>query len=174
MLLKPGALNYTPAQAPKAGIVCEHPLCENKTMSPNAPRQHPASNLKEFLSRHAVSIGLLIVCGLWMWQSLMPRELFATEEDRQQVLLSVGADPSTRLIILVTDWCPACKQLEHELAERKVPHVRLDAEKDPIGQALFRRVYGVTGSNSIPKIILDRNIVSRPTLFLKLSGETER
>ena len=147
----------------------QHPTFKNKTMSPELPQRSPMSKLADLLYRNGVLIAMIVVCGLWIWQSLTPQELFATEEERRQVLLSVGAEPSTRLITLGTEWCPACKQLDLELNERGIRHLRLDVEKDPAGEALFRKVYAATGSNSIPKIILDRNIVSRPTLFLELS-----
>ena len=102
---------------------------------------------------------------------MTPRQLFVTEEERVQFLTSAGASPSIRIITLGTEWCPACKQLEHRLATDNVPHLALDIEKDAAAGALFRRVADITGSNSVPKIILDKNIVSQPKLFVELAGK---
>lgn len=129
----------------------------------------PSSKFAEFISRHSLTVIIIAVVGIWIWQSFIPQQLFATEDERVQFLASVGAPPSTRIITLVTEWCPACKSLDHELTERGIAHVRLDVEKDSAGGELFRRVYAITASNSIPKIILDKDIVSRPQLFLELA-----
>ncbi len=137
------------------------------TPSPSNPS--PSSKLIEILSRHGLLIAMAVGISIWIWQSLTPQQLFATEEERIQFLASVGAPPSTRIITLVTEWCPACKSLDHNLKERGIPHVRLDVENDPKGEELFRKVYRITSSNSIPKIILDKDIVSQPKLFLELA-----
>jgi glutaredoxin len=136
------------------------------TPPPSSPGT--SSPLAEFVSRYGVLILVIIVGAIWLRQMLIPQELFASEDARVQFLASVGAPPSTRIITLVTEWCPACKQLDHTLSEEGIPHVRLDIEREPAGRELFQKVYEITGSNSIPKIILDRNIVSRPKLFLEL------
>lgn len=135
--------------------------------------QRPPSKLAEFFVRYGVLLAALVAISVWSWQSLTPQPLFATEDERVQFLASVGAPPSTRIITLVTEWCPACKSLDHNLEERKIPHVRLDIERDPAGAALFQKVYGITSSNSIPKIILDKDIVSQPKLFLELAKGQE-
>jgi glutaredoxin len=130
------------------------------------PAQRPRSKLLEFISRHTLLLAMLCLVGVWTWQSLTPQQLFATEEARVEFLKSVGEPPSTRIITLVTEWCPACKQLEHQLTEDNIPHLALDIEHNPVGAELFKKVYAVTKSNSIPQIILDRDIVSRAKLFL--------
>lgn len=139
-------------------------------MSTSSPStQRPSSKFAELLSRHGILIAIIVAISIWLWQSLTPQQLFATEDERVQFLASVGAPPSTRIITLGTEWCPACKSLDHTLKEREIPYVRLDVENDPKGEELFRRVYGITSSNSIPKIILDKDIVSQPKLFLELA-----
>ena len=100
---------------------------------------------------------------------MTPRRLFATQDARAQFLSSMGAPSSNRIITLGTEWCPACKQLEYRLTTDNIPHLALDVEKNPAGGALFRRAVEVTGSNSVPKIILDRDIVTQPKLFLELA-----
>ena len=131
--------------------------------------QRTPSKIVDLLSRHGLLIAMAIALSIWIWQSLTPQQLFATEEERVQFLASVGAPPSTRIITLGTEWCPACESLDHNLKERGIPHVRLDVETDPKGEELFRRVYKITSSNSIPKIILDKDIVSQPKLFWELA-----
>jgi glutaredoxin len=127
-----------------------------------------------FIYRNGVFILALIVLALWGWRAMTPRQLFATDEERVQFLSSVGSSPSIRIITLGTEWCPACKQLEHQLTSDNVPHLALDVEHDAAGRDLFRRVAEITGSNSIPTIILDKDIVSRPKLFMELAGDERR
>jgi len=146
---------------------------ESITMStfPTRYKQGPSAPRRciECIQRNAVLILLTIFLALWGWRAMTPRQLFVTEEERVQFLTSAGASPSIRIITLGTEWCPACKQLEHKLTTDNVPHLALDVEKDAAAGALFRRVADLTGSNSVPKIILDKNIVSQPKLFLELA-----
>jgi len=138
----------------------------------HAPQKHDTTirnKAIEFIYRNAVIILLVIFVLMWGWRTMIPQQIFATEDERVQFLSSVGAPPSIRIIILGTEWCPACKQLEHKLSTDNVPHVALDVERDPNAGTLFRRAADVTGSNSVPKIILDRDIVSQPKLFLELA-----
>jgi glutaredoxin len=128
-----------------------------------------ANAASQFIHRNAVLILVTLFIGVWGWNVMTPRRLFATEGERAQFLSSVGAPSSIRIITLGTEWCPACKQLEHKLSTDNVPHITLDVEKNPAGGALFRRAVEVTGSNSVPKIILDRDIVTQPKLFLELA-----
>jgi glutaredoxin len=137
----------------------------------NSSLAHGIRRILGLIYRNAVLILIVIVLSLWGWRALTPRQLFATEEQRVQFLSSVGASPSIRIITLGTEWCPACKQLEHHLTSDNVPHLALDVENDAAGRDLFRRVAEITGSNSIPKIILDKDIVSRPKLFMELAND---
>lgn len=141
----------------------------------NTRRTHGGSALSkgiEFLNRNAVLVFLAIFFAMWAWRAMTPQQLFATEDERIQFLSSAGAPPSIRVITLGTEWCPACKQLELQLTADNVPHLALDIEKNPIAGALFRRAADVTGSNGVPKIILDKDIVSQPKLFLELAKGT--
>ncbi len=140
----------------------------------NSTLGHVIHKALGLLYRNAVFILALLVLALWGWRAMTPQELFANEEERVQFLSSVGAPPSIRIITLGTEWCPACKQLEHQLTSDNVPHLALDVEHDAAGRELFRRVAEITGSNSIPKIILDKNIVSRPKLFMELTVDEGR
>lgn len=141
------------------------------TPSQKSPRGHVIHNVLGLIYRNGVFILALIALALWGWRAMTPRQLFATDEERVQFLSSVGSPPSIRIITLGTEWCPACKQLEHQLTSDNVPHLALDVEHDAAGRDLFRRVAEITGSNSIPKVILDKDIVSRPKLFMELAGD---
>lgn len=144
------------------------------TSTRNSPLGHALNKMLGLIYRNAVFILALFVLALWGWRAMTPQQLFATEEERVQFLSSAGAPPSIRIITLGTEWCPACKQLEHHLTSDNVPHFALDIEHDAAGRDLFRRVAEITGSNSIPKIILDKDIVSRPKLFMELAGDEGR
>lgn len=140
----------------------------------NSPLEHVINKILRFTYRNAVFILAIIFIAVWGWRAMTPQQLFATEEERLQFLSSVGAPPSIRIITLGTEWCPACKQLEHQLTSDNIPHLALDVEQDAAGRDIFRRVAEITGSNSIPKIILDKDIVSRPKLFMELAGDEGR
>jgi glutaredoxin len=98
-------------------------------------------------------------------RSLLPTEIFASEGERVKFLATIGEPESTRIIALVTDWCPACRSLESDLGDRHIKYARLDIENNPHGRELFKRVSAATGSNTIPKVILDRNVVARGQLL---------
>ena len=106
---------------------------------------------------------------MWAWQAMTPQQLFATDEERVRFLSAAGIPSSIRIITLGTEWCPACKQLELHLTTDNIPHLALDVEKNPAAGELFRRAAEITGSNSVPKIILDKDIVSQPKLFVELA-----
>jgi len=127
------------------------------------------SKLASLLTRHSLLIAVICLVGIWTWQALTPQQLFATEEERVKFLTSIGMSPSIRIITLVTEWCPACKGLEHQLTEKHIPHLVLDVEHSAVGSDLFRKVYAVTKTNAIPQIILDKDIVGRSRLFLELA-----
>lgn len=130
------------------------------------------SRLIEFIRRNTVTILLVLLVMMWGWRAVTTKQLFATEEERARFLSAAGAPPSTRIITLGTEWCPACKQLEHKLTTDNIPHLALDVEQSPSAGMLFRRAAEITGSNSVPKIVLDKDIVSQPKLFLELAMGT--
>lgn len=143
-------------------------------LTPKAPHSSDRSAWSrsiDFLHRNLAPILVVIFFAMWGWRAMTPRQLFATEEERARFLSSVGAPPSIRVITLGTEWCPACKQLEHQLTTDNIPHLALDVENNPIAGDLFRRAAEITGSNSVPKIILDKDVVSQPKLFLELARE---
>lgn len=122
----------------------------------------------DLLVRVGPWVAIVLAIALYIGQSFTPIEVFATEGERREFLSSVGASESTRIIALVTEWCPACKSLEHNLQAKGVEFVRIDIERHDAGRRLFRRVFELTGSNSIPKVILDRNLVSQMRMYEEL------
>jgi len=124
------------------------------------------SRASDLLYRYGVYAIAATFLGVSIVRSLTPIEIFASEAERQNFLSSIGEADPTRIIALVTEWCPACRNLESELNDRHIKYARLDIEKDRHGRELFDRVYAATGSNTIPKVILDRNVVARAQLFL--------
>lgn len=140
-----------------------------------APPSNTASLWIERIQRNAVPIVLAIFALVWGWRTMSPKQLFVTDQERAQFLTAAGVSPSIRIITLGAEWCPACKQLENKLTTDNIPHLALDLEKNPAARDLFRRAQEVTGSNSIPKIILDKDVVSPAKLFVELArGDVER
>jgi glutaredoxin len=141
---------------------------------PSLPNRKPKTafqRIGQFLSRFGPWIAIALAFGIYISRSFTPIEVFATEGARREFLERVGAAPSTRIIALVTEWCPACKSLEHNLRSNGVDFVKIDIESSDDGRKLFHEVYELTGSNSIPKVILDRNLVSQGRLYMELSKE---
>jgi len=128
-----------------------------------APPLHRAG---ELVYRYGIYAFVAVALAFSAGRALIPTEIFASEGERVKFLATIGEPESTRIIALVTDWCPACRGLEQTLVERRIKYARLDIEKDQHGRDLFERVYAATGSNTIPKIILDRSVVSRAQLFV--------
>jgi glutaredoxin len=138
---------------------------------PNLPRRNPETafqKTRRLLGSFAPWLAIGAAVYLYIAQSFTPIEVFTTEGQRREFLERVSAPHSTRVIALVTDWCPACKSLEHNLQSQGVEFVRLDIEKNEQGRRLYQRVFELTGSNSIPKVILDRNLVSQGRLYAEL------
>jgi glutaredoxin len=123
----------------------------------------------EFLHRNTVPILFAIFIAMWGWRAMTPKQLFATEEERARVLSAAGAPSSTRIIVLGTEWCPACTQLKYKLTTDNIPHLALDVENNPAAGELFRRAVEIDGSRSVPKIVFDKDIVSQPKLFMELA-----
>lgn len=102
---------------------------------------------------------LLVIVGAIVWiflYSSLPKDVFATEDERRNFVISVGENPEKRVIALVTSWCPACKAMEGYLQQSGIPFVRLDIEQSPIGRRLYDRSVELTGARGIPQVIVDR------------------
>lgn len=136
---------------------------------PSRAPETPFQKAAAFASSFGPWVLLTVLVSIYIWRSVAPVEIFSTEGERRAFLEAVGAPPSTRIIALVTDWCPACKALEQNLSSNGTEFVRLNIERSNEGRRLFQRSYELTGENSIPKIILDRNIVSQGQLYLELA-----
>lgn len=135
------------------------------TEPPRRRKELPRARAVEFLNRYGMYIVVASVLAFSAGRSLLPTEIFASEGERVKFLATIGEPESTRIIALVTDWCPACRSLESDLNDRHITYARLDIENNPHGRELFKRVSAATGSNTIPKVILDRNVVARGQLL---------
>ena len=143
-------------------------------LPPRLPSRVPKTalqNIRPILLRFGPWIAIALAISIYASRSFTPIEVFATEGVRREFLERVGAAPSTRIIALVTEWCPACKSLEQNLRSKGVDFVKIDIESNNDGRKLFHEVYEITGSNSIPKVILDRNLISQGRLYMELSKE---
>jgi glutaredoxin len=105
---------------------------------------------------HVVIAGAIV---FYIWSSMQPQILFANENERVSFFQSLGATPSSRVVVLVTEWCPACKALEANLKAEGLPFIRVDVENSRPGLELFKKAADVSGSNAIPKVIVDRRLV---------------
>lgn len=102
-----------------------------------------------------------IVGICWIgFNSVRSKFVFASEVERRQVVESFGYNPSTRVILLVTSWCPACHALEEALQGSNVPFMRLDIEESETALALYEKAADLSGSRGIPLVIIDRKIAS--------------
>lgn len=149
-------------------MIYPHPVVEEKKQTPSSANSLPPPS--SGARRYAIIFIAAVVVLVWLVNTLTPREVFPSDSERNEFLSSIGEPSTTRIIALVTEWCPACKQLERMLEKDDIPFARLDIEKDPKGAALFKKIATETGSNSIPKIILDRHVVSRGQLLIELHG----
>lgn len=105
---------------------------------------------------------IVVVVGAIVWvilQSSLPKDVFASEEERRLFISSVGEDPNTRVIALVTSWCPACKAMESSLHQSGIRFVRLDIEQSPPGRRLYDRSVELTGARGIPQVVVDKTWV---------------
>ena len=127
-----------------------------------APPLHRAG---ELVYRYGIYAFVAVALAFSAGRALIPTDIFASEGERVKFLATIGEPESTRIIALVTDWCPACRSLESDLNDRHITYARLDIENNPHGRELFKRVSAATGSNTIPKVILDRNVVARGQLL---------
>ncbi len=91
-----------------------------------------------------------------------PRQLFDSLQERQAFFRSVG-QPETRVLVLVTEWCPACKSLEAALSREEIPFTRIDVEQSQPGARLFMKAAQRTSSQGVPKVVVDDYVI-RPSV----------
>jgi glutaredoxin len=110
--------------------------------------------------------GLLVVgIGVALFVLLDSQEnqkIFDSENERASFFRSVSYQP-TRVLVLVTEWCGACKSLEASLTAGGITYTRIDIEQSNLGAQLFLKAAERTRSRGVPKVIVDDNLV-RPSL----------
>jgi glutaredoxin len=99
---------------------------------------------------------LLFAAAYLIWSSYSPKYVFRSDEERVKFFAEVREDPSKRVVLMVTDWCPACRNLEGLLQKRAVPYVRLNIEQSVPGRRLYDSLVQKTGQRSIPQVVVDR------------------
>jgi len=90
------------------------------------------------------------------------QKLFDSESERVSFFRSVNYQP-TRVLVLVTDWCGACKSLEASLTSGGITYTRIDIEQIQPGAQLFLKAAQRSRSRGVPKVIVDDTLV-RPSL----------
>jgi glutaredoxin len=119
--------------------------------------------IAEWLHRYGliiVGISALIFFTLDISTS---KQLFDSSGERATFFRSV-AKSETRVLLLVTEWCPACKSLESDLAAEQISFTRIDVEQSQPGASLFAKAAQRTGSQGVPKVIVDDNLI-RPSVY---------
>jgi glutaredoxin len=122
---------------------------------------------------------IAVVVGAIGWilvQSSLPKDVFASEDERRSFVSSVGEDPEKRVIALVTSWCPACKAMEGSLIQSQIPYIRLDIEQSLLGRRLYDRSVELTGARGIPQVVVDRTWIghSFPSVVAALNKNPKK
>lgn len=92
-------------------------------------------------------------------------DVFASDTERRQFDARIGNHAHVPTLLLVTEWCPARKSLQHELDSQHMPYVALDVEHDQAGGELFSRCVSGGASQSIPKVIYGLQMIPPSKLF---------
>ncbi len=58
----------------------------------------------------------------------------------------------TGVTVYMASWCPACKSLERDLRDRRIPFGEIDIEQNP---RAFERARAATGESVIPQTSVD-------------------
>lgn len=119
----------------------------------------PTKKLAEALHNASKRLIPAIIVVATLFFLFRPVYVFKSDSERKDYLRSIGARTDIRVIILTTEWCPACKQLEGQLTAEGVEFLKLDIERTGAGRELFKKVADQTLSTSIPKVIIDNKVV---------------
>ncbi len=122
-------------------------------------RQRFGDTLFEWIHRYLFHVVIAGAVLFYVVSSMRPQILFTSEGERIDFVRSIGVMQPSRVIVLVTEWCPACKSLEAGLRAQGLSFIRVDIEKSLAGRELFSKAADISGSNAIPKVIVDRNLV---------------
>jgi len=94
-----------------------------------------------------------------------PIEVFASDAALQRFKIEAGIPQHHKIVLLVTEWCPACKSLQSTLAGRGVPFSLLDVESSSQGRHLYATCLAKGAQHSVPKVIYEREMISQADLF---------
>ncbi len=97
-----------------------------------------------------------------------PVEVFSSDEELHRFKVEAGIPYERKIILLVTEWCPACKALEHSLNERGTKFSVLDVETSVMGSKLYSVCLSKGAPQSVPKVIYEREMISQSDLFKRL------
>jgi glutaredoxin len=128
----------------------------------------------DLLHRYGLILVGLAVLTFFLVDRLTPQQLFDSPAERQSFFRAAG-QADTRVLVLVTEWCPACKALEAALTEEQIPFTRIDVENSQPGAQLFAKAAQRTRSQGVPKLVVDNHLI-RPSVSavreaLKSPGE---
>lgn len=114
------------------------------------------------LHRYGLILVGVAVLAFFLVDRFTPRKLFDSTEERQAFFRSVEQG-ETRVLVLVTEWCPACKGLEADLSREEIPFTRIDVEQSQPGARLFMKAAQRTNSQGVPKLVVDDYVI-RPSV----------
>jgi glutaredoxin len=121
---------------------------------------------------HRYSVGIVLTTGLVfnVYEAMYPSPVFSSRAERRAFFESIRA-PESRVITFVTSWCAACRHLEEQLIEEKIPYTKVDIEAQSAARELFDRMSTLSGSRGIPKVVVDDNLTGRSVREIELALE---
>lgn len=133
---------------------------------PLPPRSRPT--IHDYLPQILPWLLIALVAAILISFSNRPIEVFASNEELQSFKIEAGIPHDRKIILLVTEWCPACKALEQSLNERGTPFSALDVENSIEGSKLYSICLSNGAPASVPKVIYEREMISQADLFKRL------
>ena len=100
-----------------------------------ADRESGLNRLAEVLNLYGLVVAVVVGLSLIAFDRFIPEQIFDSPSERGEFLRSLGLK-DTRVLLFVTEWCGACRSLEHELSETSIPFARIDIEKSEPGRAM--------------------------------------
>lgn len=139
------------------------------------PRKPSRPTIQDYLPQIIPWLLIATVAAFIIRLSDRPVEVFASDDALQRFKIETGIPQSHEIILLVTEWCPACKALENSLHERGVPFSVLDVETSKKGSQLYSSCIAKGAPQSVPKVIYNRKMVSQSDLskILVLKGSAQ-
>jgi hypothetical protein len=109
---------------------------------------------------------VIAIAGFFLLRpSITSVDLFASDEQRRDFDLRVGNYRHIPTLLLVTEWCPACKALQHRLEAQHHPYLALDIEQNSWAHELFERCIAGGAARSVPKVVYGRQMIAPQKLL---------